>query len=222
MNKLIYFGTFLILGLSIMACHNGEKAQTGGETMEVTTDFSGSADFGIDSRMSEVNWKATELGTGGHQGKIKLQDGVLKVRDNELIGGAVTIAMNTLSVTDLEGDRQAKLEGHLKNDDFFSVPTFPTASFEIATVTPVDTINGATHMIAGNLQIKDITKSVSFPAYIRFVGDAVLATSQPFMIDRTEWGVNYRSGLLGTIKDRIIDDEVRISLKVRGLAPQAQ
>lgn len=222
MNKLMYFGTILVMGLSILACQNSEKAQTGGETMEVSTDFTGSADFGVDNRMSEISWKATELGTGGHQGKIKLQDGVLKVRDNELIGGTVTIDMNTLSVTDLEGDRQAKLEGHLKNDDFFSVPTFPTASFEIASVSPVDTINGATHLIAGNLQIKDITKSVSFPANIRFVGDAILATSQPFMINRTEWGVNYRSGLLGTVKDRIIDDEVRISLKVRGLAPQVQ
>ena len=222
MNKLMNYCAILLLGLGMLACQNGEKAQTGGETLEVNTDFTGSADFVVDNRMSEVGWKATELGAGGHNGKIKLRDGVLKVRDNELIGGTVTIDMSTITATDLEGEWKTKLENHLKNEDFFAIETYPTASFEIASVSPVDTINGASHLVSGNLQIKDITKSISFPANIRIVNNSVLATSQPFVIDRTEWGVTHRSGMMGTIKDKIIDDQVRITLKVRGLAPQVQ
>lgn len=222
MNKLTNYGAIMLLGIGILACQNNEKAQTGGATMDITTDFTGSADFAVDSRMSEVDWKATELGIGGHRGKIKLRDGVLKVKNNELIGGIVTIDMSTITTTDLEGEWKTKLENHLKNEDFFAVETYPTASFEIASVSPVDTISGASHLVAGNLQIKDITKSITFPANIRIVNNSVLATSQPFVIDRTEWGVSHRSGLMGTVQDKIIDDEVKITLKVRGLAPQVQ
>lgn len=222
MKTTIKYCTLLFLGLALLTCQNNEKAQTGGETLEITTDFTGSADFTVDTQMSEIGWKATELGTGGHKGKIKLQDGVLKVRDNELVGGTVTIDMSTITTSDLEGEWKTKLENHLKSDDFFAIETYPTASFEIASVNPVDTTGGFSHMVAGNLQIKDITQSITFPANIRIVNNSVLATSRPFMIDRTEWGVNHRSGLLGTIKDKIIDDEVRITLKIRGIAPEAQ
>lgn len=210
----------LALGLSILGCQGKEKADSAGEALEVNTDFSGSADFIVDPTFSEVSWKATELGAGGHKGIIKMQGGALKVKDNELVGGTVNIDMSTINATDLEGDRKSRLEGHLMNEDFFAVESYPMASFEIASITPVDTIDGATHLVAGNLQLKDVTKSVDFPANIKIVDNSVLATSLPFMIDRTEWGVNYRSGLLGTVKDKIIDDEVRVSIKVRGLLPE--
>lgn len=128
--------------------------------------------------------------------------------------------MNSLTVTDLQGESKGKLEGHLKADDFFGAETYPTASFEIADIITVDTISGATHMLSGNLTIKDITKSVSFPTQVRVLEDAILATTLPFKINRTEWGVNYRSGLMGTIKDKIIEDEIGLTLKVRATLPK--
>jgi len=222
MSKNTQLAIGLLLGMSLFACQNGETAQKGGTSIEVTTDFTDAADFSVDTEVSTISWKATELGTGGHAGQIQLSGGILKVKDNELIGGSVTIDMNSISSTDLEGEWKGKLEGHLKNEDFFSVATHPLASFEIASVKPVDTISGAAYLVTGNLQIKDVTKSIAFPANIRFRNGTLLATSLPFVIDRTEWGVTYRSGLLGTVKDKIIDDEVKISLKVRGLPPQVQ
>jgi polyisoprenoid-binding protein YceI len=221
MKKILNFLTLLILGLGVVACQGGETttSETANETVEVTTDFSGSADFMVDPRFSEISWKATELGIGGHSGKILLQNGSLKVKDGDLLGGKVTINMASITSTDLEGESKGKLERHFKNEDFFAVETYPTASFEIASIVPADTISGASHMVTGNLQIKDITKAVKFPANVRIAGDAVLATSMPFIINRTDWGVNYRSGIMGTLKDKIIDDEVKLTIKVRALLP---
>lgn len=204
------------------ACQNGSKESTSGDALEVEKEnFVGSADFAVDTKLSTIEWKATQkIADKTHTGKIFLQEGTLYVKDGALQGGKVTIDMSSLIVTDLEGNSKAKLEGHLKNEDFFAIETYPTATFEIASITPVDSIGGATHIVAGNLKIKDITKSVSFPTQVRVLDDAVLATTIPFKINRTEWGVDHRSGLLGTIKDKIIEDEVTLTLKVRATLPQ--
>ncbi|GAB5552098.1 MAG: hypothetical protein Sapg2KO_16890 [Saprospiraceae bacterium] len=190
--------------------------------MEVNkADFAGSADFQVDTRMSTIEWRGTQnVSNKTHTGNLSLKEGTLLVKEGQLVGGKVMIDMNSITVTDLKGNSKGKLEGHLKADDFFGAETYPTATFEIASITPVDTIGGATHMLAGNLTIKDITKSVSFPTQVRMVEDAVLATTLPFKINRTEWGVNYRSGLMGTIKDKIIEDEIGLTLKVRATLPK--
>lgn len=212
-----HMGLLLAFSLILAACQNNPESDSSEEALEVNKEnFAGSTDFQIDTRMSTVSWKGTQnVSNKTHTGNIKVKDGTLKVKDGQLVGGKVMIDMNSLIVTDLQGTSKGKLEGHLKADDFFSVESYPTASFEIADITPVDTIGGASHIVSGNLTIKDITKSISFPTQVRMVEDAVLATSLPFKINRTEWGVNHRSGLMGTIKDKIIEDEVGLSLKVR-------
>ncbi|MEM6378755.1 MAG: YceI family protein [Bacteroidota bacterium] len=212
----------LAFTLFIAACQNNDNASSSGEALEVDkASFSGSADFQVDTRMSIVGWKGTQnVSNKAHTGKLSLSDGTLYVKDGELVGGKVTIDMNSLTVTDLEGEYKGKLEGHLKSDDFFGVTTYPAATFEIATITPVDTISGATHVIAGNLTMRDITKSISFPSQVRIEDKAVSATTLPFQINRTEWEVNYNAGFLGTVKDKIIEDEVSLNLKVRATLPE--
>lgn len=220
--KMTYMGLLLAFSLFLAACQNNSESDSSGETLEINKeDFAGSADFQVDTRMSTVAWKGTQnVSNKIHTGNLKVKDGTLKVKDGQLVGGKVMIDMNSLTVTDLKGESKGKLEGHLKADDFFSVESYPTASFEIATITPVDTIGGVSHILSGNLTIKDITKSVSFPTQVRMVEDAILATTLPFTINRTEWGVNHRAGLMGTIKDKIIEDEIGLSLKVRATLPK--
>jgi polyisoprenoid-binding protein YceI len=217
-NGLLLLTLVTLLG----ACQNGAKESTSGDALTVEKEnFAGSANFVVDTKLSTVEWKGTQkVSDKKHTGKISLQEGTLYVKDGSLQGGKVTIDMASLIVTDLEGNGKAKLEGHLKSEDFFIVETYPTATFEIASITPVDSIGGATHMVSGNLKMKDITKSVSFPAQVRISGNTVLATTIPFQINRNEWGVDHRSGILGTIKDKIIEDEVTLTLKVRAVLPQ--
>lgn len=206
-------------GLFFVACSGGSSVKSDDTVLDVPKkNLIGSANLHLDTRFSVVEWTGKKvIGGRTHRGTIPLKSGALLVKDNELVGGDFTIDMAGLAVTDLSAeDGKQKLENHLKTGDFFEVETYPEASFEIATITPVDTIGGATHMIAGNLTIKDVKKGISFPVNIRMVDNSLLARTLPFDLNRTDWGVNYGSSIIGALKDNAIADEVRVSIKIRG------
>ena len=113
--------------------------------------------------------------------------------------------------------KKDKLEGHLKSGDFFDVETFPTATFSITSVADADT-DEANCMITGNLTMKGVTKSVTFPALVVAKEDGTLtAISDKFKINRTEWGIKYGSGITGAIANEAISDNftLQISLKAK-------
>jgi hypothetical protein len=41
------------------------------------------------------------------------------------------------------------------------------------------------------------------------------AESAPFVIDRTKWGIVYSSGVIGTLKDELINDEITLKVAIR-------
>jgi len=125
--------------------------------------------------------------------------------------------MNSIVNVDLtDAALNAKLTGHLKSDDFFGTAKFPVSKFEI---TKVDALNdpnkpGMNSTITGNLTIKDITKSISFPAEIR-IENGVLNAKADFDIDRTEWNVKYGSGkFFENLGDKMISDNFNLKLSL--------
>ncbi|MDX2285051.1 MAG: YceI family protein [Bacteroidia bacterium] len=163
---------------------------------------------------SWIEWKATEGGAEGHNGRIRLQSGSLRMENGLLAGGEFVVDMASITVEDLSGARRTKLEGHLKDADFFDAAKFPTGAFVITSVQP-DSAAGA-YLLTGNLTLRDSTRSIRVPAMLREAGGQIVAETPGFSINRTEWGVVYRSALIGTLADKIIDDEV--GLKVRLVA----
>ena len=77
--------------------------------------------------------------------------------DNKLVGGEVTINMNTINCTDLEGDAKNSIEGHLKSDDFFSVKKHPTSTLIIKKAKYLFNNN---YEIVADLTIKGITNEI--------------------------------------------------------------
>jgi hypothetical protein len=43
------------------------------------------------------------------------------MKGNQLVGGSFVLDMTSINATDLTGEYQQKLNGHLKNGDFFEV-----------------------------------------------------------------------------------------------------
>jgi polyisoprenoid-binding protein YceI len=163
----------------------------------------------VNTTASSLAWVGTKP-SGKHNGTIGISEGSLSVKKNQIIGGTFTLDMATIADKDMEGKGKEGLEGHLKSPDFFDVAKFPTASFEIASVSPIGDqktlLEGATHQIVGNLTMKGITKSVTIPAVLAVTKSAVSATSN-FNIDRTDWGINY-----GT--DGKVAKEINLSLNL--------
>lgn len=156
---------------------------------------------------SNIIWKGHKV-TGHHEGTIKLQAGTLKFNDkNQLSGGTFVMDMTTLTVTDLEGDMNGKLTGHLQSEDFFGIEKHPKASF---VMTKVDGSDGK-YNVTGDLTIKDITHPISFIMNV----DENTATAD-IQIDRTKYDIKYNSAsFFDGLKDKAIYDEFDLNVNLK-------
>jgi polyisoprenoid-binding protein YceI len=198
----------------------GQKVEAGDAVGTETTDVA-TADaitYVVDTENSNIAWVGSKP-TGQHTGTVKLSKGELMVDNETLVGGTFELDMNTIANEDLDGEQKGKLEGHLKTGDFFEVEKFPTAKFELVSVEPASDNPEATHQITGNLTMKGTTKSVVIPATVEMTEDGLMASTPKFTINRTEWGVNFKSGVLGTPKDKAIHDEIGLQITLKA-APQ--
>lgn len=164
---------------------------------------------------SKIYWVGTKP-TGEHNGLVKLKEGgSFIVEEDKLIGGEFVIDMTSIANIDIEDEgMNEKLVNHLKSDDFFSVDSFPEAKFVIANVSTLDNEEFNTK-IEGNLTIKGITQSIVFNANVKINNGTVKASSENIVIDRTKFGVNYKSkSIFEELKDKFIDDEFSIKLEL--------
>ncbi len=206
----------------IVSCSQGpegQKAETG-EKQESQLSASGT-EYAINHGESKVHWTGTKP-TGEHYGVVGLKDGYLMFEDGQISGGNFVIDMTSIQVDDLEDpEMNQKLTGHLKSEDFFEVESYPTATFEITNVEPAGDVSGEVLddgfepdvKITGNLTMKDSTKSVSFYATVDEVGDKIDATSNTFIIDRSEWNVRYGSrSFFDDLQDQFIYDDIALKI----------
>ncbi len=202
--------------LTFTACNNapiGEKVVAKDAVVPTKTAITKYLSLPLNVNSCIINWQGTKKIGGGHKGIIFIKDGVALIKEGKLVGGKITINMNSLIDSDLSApEDKAELEEHLKSDDFFDVANYPAATFEITKVME-DTAAGEGFIkITGNLTIKGIAKSIEIPARAGMrEGQFALRTS-PFTINRTDWGIKFHSGLMGTPKDMIINDNIGLQI----------
>lgn len=118
-------------------------------------------------------------------------------RDGDALSGIdITVDMKSLRA---DADR---LTGHLMNEDFFEVETFPTATFRSASIEARPGENGATHQVTGDLTMHGVTKRVGFPARISTEGG--LEAHTEFVIDRKDFGITYPGKPDDLIQDNVV------------------
>ena len=162
-----------------------------------------------------VYWNGKKATGNVHTGTISVQSGELLVKDGALIGGNFVIDMNSITVTDLkEPKEKSDLESHLKDTDFFEAGKYPTGTFVIDEVLPSK--NPAFNAIVrGDLTLKGKTNPINIPATVTIIGNELQAATVTFAINRTDFGVNFRSGILGTAKDKLIEDIVTLTMTLK-------
>ena len=168
----------------------------------------------VDTDKSRVEWLAEKV-TGKHWGTVNIQSGTIELDGSTVTGGTFEIDMTSILVSDIKDEgTNAKLVGHLKSEDFFSVSKNPTANFTITSTKPAEGTNGNNTLVTGKLTIKGITDELTFPARISVEGNQVKAYGS-FMVDRTKWDIKYGSGsFFEGLGDRVIYDEFNIKLDV--------
>ncbi|HET7360799.1 MAG TPA: YceI family protein [Salinimicrobium sp.] len=219
-NRISNMFILAFFSIATLACKSDKKNEvepTGAEEALVAGEEA--VKFKIDTSASTIEWKGSKP-TGEHIGTIAIQSGFLMANSEEIKGGSVTINMKSITVMDedLSEDKKTSLENHLKGTvegketDFFNVPEFPTATFEITGLTEKE----GQQILSGNLTIKEETKNIEFPVSTTFNGNEVVLESEPFTIDRTHWNVNYGSkSVFDNLGDSFIDDDIQLSIKVR-------
>jgi len=160
-------------------------------------------------KSSSVIWTGSKP-TGSHTGNVTLKDGHLLFDHGNLVGGEFTIDMTSITCTDIESEKKNKyLVDHLKDEDFFDVNKFPEAKL---VVNRVKNLQGSQFEMKGNMTIKGITKPVTFNADIKINRNSYTAIAK-IVIDRTKWGVEYKSGnIFKDLGDKIIYDDMEFDI----------
>lgn len=166
--------------------------------------------YKLSSEESLISWTGSKPLVPGYvdTGTLKLTgDSNLAVANGTITSGDFTIDMDSLKVMTSSNTKVGvdKLEGHLRSDDFFSIEAHPTARFVIKNVT-----NGT---VTGDLTIKGITKTITFPAKIESETDTRIVADASVILNRANWDIRYGSGsFFEDLGDKIIDDKIAISL----------
>ena len=207
-------------GVVSVSCDKAPKGDQAVITDQVLPKEGAGETFLVDTAQSYVRFTGHGVGKN-HPGTFRLTYGNLMATDNRVTGGTFIMDITSLDM-EQEGEMiDEKLQPHLLSGDFFDAANFGTSQFEITAVEPYkpdqgkqSLVDGANFTISGNLQVKDVTKNISFPARIDLDGNRLEAKAN-FDIDRRQWEMNY--GNDKTLGDNFISETVNIELNLRAL-----
>lgn len=167
-------------------------------TMAFTANVSA---FEIDQSKSSLTWKGTKV-SGEHYGQVFLKKANAKIEDGKLLGGEFVVDMDSVTVTDLEGEWASKFLSHIKSGDFFDVKKYPESKLVI------NSVKG--NKVNATLTVKDKSGPVSFT--YKNEGKAIVGD---FKFDRTKFGMIYNSGnFFKDLGDKLIHNDVLVQFKL--------
>lgn len=211
----IFIAIFIATAFAISGCGKSDNEVKVGSKQNVSSEKKGKA-MTVSVSESTVKWLGKKV-TGQHNGTIDILKGEVYVDNGKLTGGFVEMNMESIKNLDLtDKAMNDKLVNHLKSDDFFSAAKHPTSKFEITSVTEMNDPNkpNVNATVTGNLTIKGITKSITYPAEIK-IENGILKCKADVGIDRTDWDIKYGSGkFFENLGDKMINDIFHLELSV--------
>ena len=223
-----FFTISLFLGLIIAAFGIACSRQKQAPPSSVSADprlspasFPQATVYHLDQDLSKIQWSGSEeVGGTTHRGELRFREGRVFVKDQAVVAAEFVVDMTYIRVLDMPTKSGRKLQDHLKSADFFHVEKYPQARFTLSAVGAADTMLGGNALVEGKLTLRGVTQPVQIPLTLGVNDDFVTVTSPEFTIDRTRWGVSYRSSVLGAAKDEAISDLLGLRLRIRANSPE--
>ncbi|MBT3301362.1 MAG: YceI family protein [Bacteroidetes bacterium] len=162
--------------------------------------------YAISLENSKASWSGNMIGVYSHEGDLLFSEGELSLADGKVTAGSFTVDMTTMITTDADAlykmASREDLIGHLSNDDFFSVATYPTASFV------VKSHEGSN--IVGDLTIKGVTNEETLTDVVITENEGTISASGNLVFDRQVYNVSYKH----TMSDMVLSDDIKLSIVV--------
>jgi polyisoprenoid-binding protein YceI len=143
--------------------------------------------------------------------KGNISEGTVIMKNGELAGGSFVIDLNSIVNLDLESEAwNKKLIDHLKSEDFFYVEKYPLSTF---TITHIEKQESDNYKITGNLNLRGITREITFTANVVVEDGTVKAATPVIVLDRTQWKIETMSkSIVADLKDNYVDDEMQVQI----------
>ncbi|MBK5285929.1 MAG: YceI family protein [Bacteroidia bacterium] len=109
--------------------------------------------WNLDTKHSEIQFKAKHLMISTVTGTFKTFDATFETQDDDFATAQVSFSADVNSISTGSEER----DGHLKSADFFNAEKFPKLSFISTSVEKLDEDN---FILNGNLTILDVTRPV--------------------------------------------------------------
>jgi hypothetical protein len=204
---------FLIISPFFLGCSGRvkEENKNNASASSISLHVGNEKYFSIDTKESVLTWEGSMVFgfEEEHIGYVYISKGELMIEKGQLVGGTAEIDMNTIEYKDKESKNTPVK--HLKSPDYFDVEKFPISTFSITKVAYA--VRGNIK-VTGNLTIKGVTNPVTFPAKIE-VKDGIVKANGKVVIDRTQWGIRYRSGkFYDNLADQAVSDDIEIHMKI--------
>lgn len=177
----------IVLGLSLAA-----RAQT---------------QWALDNAHTDIRFTVTHMVISEVDGEFNEFNGTVVSHSDDFDGAEVEFTAEVASI-DTDNDRR---DGHLRSDDFFNAAAYPELTFN----GKIEKV-GDDYFLAGNLTIRDVTKSVRFD--VQYNGTIELQNGRKAgfkingSVNRFEYGLEWdRTIETGGL---VVGEEVRITCNV--------
>jgi len=112
--------------------------------------------WAIDPTHSEIGFKVKHMMFTNVSGNFNDYSATFETEEDDFTKSSIVFTAAANSIETANADR----DNHLKSADFFDAEQFPNLTFKVTSFAP----KGDDYEVTGDLTIKDVTKSVSFPA----------------------------------------------------------
>lgn len=164
----------------------------------------------IDPTHSKVGFKVKHMMFTNVSGKFNTYGGSFETEDDDFTNASIVFTAAANSIDTANADR----DNHLKSADFFDAEQFPKLTFKVTSFAP----KGDEYEVTGDLTIKDVTKSVSFPAEFSGLmtdpwGNTKAGLNVYGKINRKEFGLNWNAALeTGGV---LVGEEVKLEVELQ-------
>lgn len=165
-----------------------------------------SKSYKLDTKETSLAWTGKYVSDGHtHTGTVNVTNGGLTIGANNAVSGTFTVDMKSIVCTDLQGEKNGYLVGHLTSADFFN-----TGSFGEAKVT-VNSMNDKEMQATINVIGKEIKTTI--PVTVSKTANSVVAKGK-FEVDFASLDVNGFKAGAGKPENQRTDSKVAFDLNL--------